>query len=168
VRRGAGRRVTEGASPARVLELIPYGLYVVGSLNGDVPMAMVANWLTQVSFDPPCVAMAVEADSRMRACIGASGVFSVNLLPKGARETAKAFLKSPEAAGTTIGGRPYVRAGNGAPFLTEAIASIACSVLHAMDVPDHVLLVGRVVEAVLHREGEDVLTLRETGWRYQK
>lgn len=155
-------------APARVLELIPYGLYVVGSTSGGVASAMVANWLTQVSFNPPCVLLAVEADSRMRACIAGSGVFSVNILPAGARETAKAFLKAPEAAGETIGGRPFTPGKHGAPFLTEAAASFECRVVQTMDVPDHVLFVGEVVDAVMRREGEDVLTLRATGWRYQK
>jgi len=154
--------------PGRVLALIPYGLYVVGSLHDGDAAAMVANWLTQVSFAPPCVAMAVEADSRMRAYIAAAGVFSVNILPSGARATARAFLKSPESSGETIGGRPFVRGKNGTPFLTEAAASFECNVLHALDVPDHVLFVGEVVDAVLRQGGEDVLTLRETGWRYQK
>jgi len=155
-------------TPARVLELIPYGLYVVGSLRGAEAAAMVANWLTQVSFAPPCVAMAVEADSRMRGYIAASGHFSVNILPSGARATARAFLKGPESAGGTIGGRPFVRGTHGTPFLTEAAASLECRVLHTLDVPDHVLFVGEVVDAVLRSEGTDVLTLRETGWRYQK
>ena len=157
-----------GGTPARVLELIPYGLYVVGSLHDGEPAAIVANWLMQVSFAPPCVAIAVEADSRMRAYIGASGFFSVNILPSGSRATARAFLKAPEGKGETIGGRPFVRGKNGTPYLPEANASFECRVRDTFDVPDHVLFVGEVVDAVLRKEGENVLTLRETGWRYRK
>jgi len=160
--------VSGEAPSARVLELIPYGLYVVGSLNGGVAAAMVANWLTQVSFSPPCVALAVEADSRMRAWIGASGVFSVNLLPSGARAAARAFLKSPQADGETIGGRPFLQGKNGTPFLTEARASFECRVRQMLEVGDHVVFVGEVVDAVLRKGEDDVLTLRETGWRYRK
>ena len=89
---------------ARVMELIPYGLYVVGSLNGTVPATIVANWVTQVSFSPPWVAIAVEADSRMREYIGRSGLFSVNILPSGGRDLAKAFLKGSNRERT---GRPF-------------------------------------------------------------
>jgi len=166
--RRPGEEMNGDVPPARVLELIPYGLYVVGSLHGPDAAAMVANWLTQVSFAPPCVAMAVEAGSRMRVYIADSGLFSVNILPSGARATARAFLKGPESAGETIGGRPFERGKNGTPFLTEAAASFECRVKQSLDVPDHTLFVGEVVDAVLRKEGEDVLTLRETGWRYQK
>ncbi len=152
----------------RVLQQIPYGLYVVGSLNGTVPSTIVANWVTQVSFAPPWVAIAVEEGSRMKEYIGASGFFSVNILPSGGRETAKAFLKGPEAAGTTIGGKKFEPAGNGTPFLVDASASFECRVMQTLAVPDHHLFIGEVVDAVLRREGAGVLTLSETGWRYKR
>jgi flavin reductase (DIM6/NTAB) family NADH-FMN oxidoreductase RutF len=164
-RRGA---VSGRETAARVLEQIPYGLYVVGSLNGPVPATIVANWVTQVSFSPPWVAIAVEADSRMREYIGRSGFFSVNILPSGGREMAKAFLKGPEAKEGTIGGKAFEGAKNGTPFLADASASFECSVVRTLEVPDHVVFVGEVVDAVLRREGSEVLTLRETGWRYNR
>ena len=151
-----------------VLEQIPYGLYVVGSLDGTVPATMVANWVTQVSFSPPWVAMAVEMGSRMREYIGRSGVFSVNILPSGGRDVAKVFLKGPGAKGDTIGGRKFEPARNGAPFLVDAVASFECRVKHTLEVPDHVVFIGEVVDALLRRGGTDVLTLRETGWRYNR
>ena len=152
----------------RVLRHIPYGLYIVGSLNGSVPATMVANWVTQVSFSPPWVAIAVEADSRMREHIARSGFFSVNILPSGGREMAKAFLKGPEAKGETIGGKKFEAAKNGTPFLVDASASFECRVMRTVEVPDHLVFIGEVDDAVLRRESSDVLTLRETGWRYNR
>jgi flavin reductase (DIM6/NTAB) family NADH-FMN oxidoreductase RutF len=160
--------VSEKETTGRVLELIPYGLYVLGSLNGDVPAAIVANWVTQVSFSPPWVAIAVEADSRMRENIARSGVFSVNLIPAGGRDVAKAFLKGPEAKGETIGGERFTPAKNGTPFLLSATASFECRVKNALEVPDHLVFIGEVVDAVLRNGGGGVLTLRETGWRYSR
>ena len=130
-RPGSGAPVNGMETTGRVLEQIPYGLYVVGSLNGTVPVTMVANWVTQVSFSPPWVAMAVEMGSRMREYIGLSGVFSVNILPSGGRDVAKAFLKGPGAKGDTIGGRKFEAAKNGAPFLVDAVASFVPGHAHA-------------------------------------
>ena len=157
-------KVTTG----RVLQHIPYGLYVVGSLHGQVPATIVANWVTQVSFSPPWVALAVEAGSRMQEFIADSGVFSVNILPSGGRDMAKAFLKGPEAKGGTIGGKKFEPAKNGTPFLIDASASFECRVMHTVEVPDHLVFIGEVVDAVMRHEGTDVLTLRETGWRYNR
>jgi flavin reductase (DIM6/NTAB) family NADH-FMN oxidoreductase RutF len=156
------------ADLAGALRRIPYGLYVVGSLREGVPATMIANWVTQVSFHPPCVAIAVESASKMRGYIEASNIFCVNILPAGATTTAKAFLKGPEAEKETIGGERFTRGKNGTPFLAGASASIECRVLSTIATGDHVLFVGEVVDAALHQEGEEVLTLRETGWKYSK
>ena len=44
----------------QVLRLFTYGLYVVMSVDRDEVNAFTANWLTQVSFDPPLVAVSIE------------------------------------------------------------------------------------------------------------
>jgi len=152
----------------KVLQRIPYGLYVVGSLHDRIPATMVANWVTQVSFAPPWVAIAVEHDSKMREYIERSGVFCVNILPSGATKTAKAFLKSPEAQEGTIGGRAFESGVSGTPFLLDATASFECKVMHTVPVPDHVVFIGEVIDAVLRKEGSGALTLGETGWRYSR
>lgn len=153
---------------AKALQRIPYGLYVVGSLREAVPATMIANWVSQVSFHPPCVAIAVESASKMRGYIEASKIFCVNILPAGSTVTAKAFLKSPEAVEATIAGQRFTRGKHGTPFLAGASASIECRVLTSVAIGDHVLFVGEVVDAAVRQEGEEVLTLRETGWKYSK
>lgn len=66
------------------------------------------------------------------------------------------------------GGRKFEGAKNGTPFLVDASASFECRVMHTLEVPDHIVFIGQVVDAVLRREQADVLTLRETGWRYNR
>ena len=152
----------------KALQKIPYGLYVVGSLRDGVPATMIANWVMQVSFHPPCVAIAVEQDSKMRKHIESSGFFSVNILPAGSTMTAKSFLKSPEAQDGMIAGREFVAAPNGTPFLKDAGASFECRVVNTVPAGDHLVVIGEIVDVAVRQEGNDVLTLRETGWRYRK
>jgi flavin reductase (DIM6/NTAB) family NADH-FMN oxidoreductase RutF len=146
---------------------IPYGLYIVGSVNGDRIATIVANWVLQVSFHPQLVAVSIEQESHMRRHIDASGVFSVNILPAGGKDIAQAFLKSTEPVASQIHGREFRRALHGSPFLLDALACIECRVVRRVDAGDHFLFVGEVVDAAAHHEGE-ALTLRETGWSYQK
>ncbi|MEW6511910.1 MAG: flavin reductase family protein [Bacteroidota bacterium] len=160
--------MTRDSAVTRALKKIPYGLYVVGSLNNDVPAVIIANWVTQVSFSPPCVAIAVEKESKMRRHIDRSGLFCVNILPSGSTKMAKVFLKGPEAIDATIAGKDFTRGMNGTPFLKDASASFECRVLTSVQTGDHVLFVGTVVDGAVPQEGEDVLTLRETGWKYSK
>jgi flavin reductase (DIM6/NTAB) family NADH-FMN oxidoreductase RutF len=53
----------EPALRKAVLRTFTYGLYAVGVARGDERNLFTANWLTQVSFDPPLLAVSVENDS---------------------------------------------------------------------------------------------------------
>jgi flavin reductase (DIM6/NTAB) family NADH-FMN oxidoreductase RutF len=160
--------MTDSETRAIALQRIPYGLYVIGSKHGDVPATMIANWVTQVSFHPPSVAVAIERDSRMHEYIKSSGLFSVNILAAGGKETAKAFLKGPEEVDGKIGGFPYVRGKGGTPFLEVAAAAFECVVVGDRDTGDHVLFIGEVTDAFVAARGDDVLTLKDTGWKYSR
>jgi flavin reductase (DIM6/NTAB) family NADH-FMN oxidoreductase RutF len=172
MQRAAGHRKFQGNLMDRTLlkhalGKIPYGLVVLGSKGEDGAAAMVATWITQVSFKPPLVAAAIETGSSMRANIEKLGHFSVNLLPAGGKGVAKDFLKSHTAAGHRIHGHEFVGAKNGSPFLAEAAAAIECRVIERFKTGDHLLFVGEVVDVVVNGE-EDILTLKETGWKYQR
>lgn len=153
----------------RALQHFPYGLYVVGAVNGRAVATIVANWATQVSFSPALVAIAIEHDSRMRAHIEMSGFFSINMLPPNKTEIARSFVKPRETNGNDISGRRFERAKNGTPFLHDAVACIECRVVHAYPAGDHLVFVGEVTDAMIHKDGRgEVLTLRQTGWRYHR
>lgn len=153
----------------RALQQIPYGLYVVGSADGRSVGTIVANWATQLSFSPVLVGIAIESDSRMRTLIETSRHFSINILPSKNADLPRAFLKPAETTKDEIHGKRFDRARNGTPFLHDAVASIECMVLHSVTTGDHVMFVGEVTDAALHRDtGGDVLMLRETGLRYHR
>jgi flavin reductase (DIM6/NTAB) family NADH-FMN oxidoreductase RutF len=150
-----------------VLSQFPYGIFVVGSRESGRPQVMIATWITQVSFFPQLIAISLEPDSNMAHGVRESGYFSLNLLPSDGKEIAASFLKTPEVTASSIGGHEYREALNGSPFLLEATASLECRVVHRSMTGDHELVVGEVVDACTNREGE-VLTMRNTGWNYQR
>ena len=66
------------------LRMIPYGLYVLTAKGkDDAVAAATVNWVTQVSFAPPLVAVGVKADSQAHALIKESRAFALNVLGKG-------------------------------------------------------------------------------------
>ncbi len=149
----------------RFFESFPYGLFILGSRNGPKISTSVVNWVTQVSFHPPIVAVSVEENSRMRESIENSRLFSLNTLPTGAIETAKALLKNGEPVGSTMNGQEFVLGNLGVPVFLGAASAIECKVTHSMQAGDHVVFVGEVLNAVSRYKG-DILTLKETGWKY--
>jgi flavin reductase (DIM6/NTAB) family NADH-FMN oxidoreductase RutF len=171
---GGERNSTEGTLVSgdrktrdQAFRQIPYGLYIVGSVDAEGIMAIVANWVTQVSFHPPLVAIAIEKDSKMRKCIEASRHFSINVLPSGSKSRVKDILRARNRHTAGERGGAFTLSRQGIPFLIEASASLGCLVTTAYPTGDHMTFIGEVVDASSRKNGE-VLTLRETGWRYQR
>jgi flavin reductase (DIM6/NTAB) family NADH-FMN oxidoreductase RutF len=151
----------------QVLSLLPYGVYVVTSRDGERHVTMLATWISQVSFRPPLIALSLESDSQMLRTIRTHGIFSVNLLPEGGKELAASFLKPAESRENLVAGHPFTLAAHGSCILTEASGALECRAAQEVPAGDHTIVLGEVIDAV-PLGGGDPLTLRDTGWKYQK
>jgi flavin reductase (DIM6/NTAB) family NADH-FMN oxidoreductase RutF len=130
------------------LRMIPYGLYVLtaGHPDGRVAAGTI-NWVTQASFEPPLVAIGVKTDSHAHALIKEAKAFALNVLGKGQQALAYAFFKPAERQGQTISGEPFRAGATGAPILANAPAFLECTLETTVELGDHSVFVGRVVEA---------------------
>ena len=150
----------------QVLRSIVYGLYALGVRDGDEPHMMTVNWVTQVSFEPPMLAVAVEKEAQSLPLIRRTKRFALSVFPTGARALAGKLGRSSESTPNKMAGIPWHPAPvSTAPVLDEATGWLDCSVAGELPAGDHVVVVGEVVEAGVQREGE-TLTLKETGFRY--
>ena len=155
----------DNALKKTVLRLFTYGLYAITAKHGDEVSAMTANWIVQSSFEPPMLALAVEADSHSRQVIEASGKFAVNIYETGQRELAgqlgRTWAKRPEKFNSL----PTRPSPSGIPLLESALGWVECKIVGSLPSGDHFVFVAEVVEVGLNREGTP-LTLKETGFKY--
>jgi flavin reductase (DIM6/NTAB) family NADH-FMN oxidoreductase RutF len=137
------------------LRMIPYGLYVLTARTeqGDVTAATV-NWVTQASFSPPLVVVGVKADTNSYEVVSAAGAFALNVLGRGDKDVAFEFFKTPEVDDQRIGNLPYSLGKTGAPILEGPIASIECEVRERLELGDHAIVVGEVVDANVAKQPE--------------
>lgn len=149
----------------QVLRTFTYGLYAVSCANEGEVNAFTANWLSQVSFEPPLIAVSIENASKSLPMILRSRVFTVNVLRSGDRELAgklgKSALKQPDK----LDGITYELGENGCPILHDALAWVACRILHTMEAGDSTLVVGEVLDTGMIGEGP-ALTMAEAGFRH--
>lgn len=136
------------ASKKTALRMIPYGIYVLTARGGDGSVAAATvNWVTQASFKPLLVAVAVKADSTAHAVVKTCQSFALNVLGKGQQKLAFAFFKPVEVSGNTISGEPFRVGTTGAPLLESAIAFVECRVVNTHEGGDHTVFIAEVVEA---------------------
>jgi flavin reductase (DIM6/NTAB) family NADH-FMN oxidoreductase RutF len=149
----------------QVLRTFTYGLYAVSCADGGEVNAFTANWLSQVSFEPPLVAVSVENVTKSLPMIQHSGFFLINVLRSGDRELAgklgKSGLKNPEK----LKDIPYTLGPEGAPVLQDALVWVACRVQSYTPAGDSTLVVAEVVDVGQVGEGEP-LTMKEAGFKH--
>ena len=149
----------------QVLRTFTYGLYAVSCASQGEVNVFTANWLTQVSFEPPLVAVSVENTSKSLPMILRSRLFTVNVLRAGSRELAGKLGKSALQHPEKLNGVEYDLGANGCPILHEVLAWVACEVRHTAPAGDSTLIVAEVVDVGMPGEGQ-ALTMADAGFRH--
>ena len=168
--------VPEGREPEeydklrrRVLWAMPSGLFVIGSRAGGRRNAMTANWATQVSSDPKLLAVSVEKAAFTHELIAEGRAFTLNIVDREDRAIVRKFTKPVEVdeAASTLNGFAFHDGPTGAPVLDQAVAWVDCRVQTSVDMGDHTLFVGEIVDAGFQKpEDTPVLRMEDTRMNY--
>jgi flavin reductase (DIM6/NTAB) family NADH-FMN oxidoreductase RutF len=154
------------AAKKQLLRAIPHGVYVVTSGAGAEAYGFTATWLTQTSFKPPMVALAVKRESHAYGVITKNRTLAVNFVPKDGMKIAERFFQAPRPENGRFGELEFTAAPTtGAPVLAAAAGYVECKVVDVVDRGDHSVMVCEVVGAARLREGE-TLVLADTPWKY--
>jgi flavin reductase (DIM6/NTAB) family NADH-FMN oxidoreductase RutF len=150
-----------------VLRQFTYGLYAVSAEHDGDRGVFTANWLSQVSFDPPLVALSIELESSTLPLIRASGRFVVSPLASDQTELAGSLGRPKKRAGDKYAtlGLATVATETGDPALANALGDVVCRVVSDTAAGDSVVLIGEVVEARILADAEP-LTMRAAGFRH--
>ena len=155
----------DAAAKKTLLRKIPHGVFICGVAEGDEVNGFTASWVTQGSFEPPLVVMAVRADSTSNGIIRRTGRFSLNVLAADQKDLAAMFFKPQKAMGGRFDAAPFSTGPLGLPILDQGLGGVECEVVGEVAHGDHTVFVGEVKTAVLHRDGA-ALDLASTGWQY--
>jgi len=138
------------------LRMIPYGLYVLTSQSPDgATCAVTVAWVTQCSFSPPLVVVAIGCQSSAYDVIKKAGAFALNILGKDQKGIAETFSKPVEHAEDTIGGEAFHIGESGSPLLENSLAYLDCNLVVALEKGDHAVAIGEVVDAKAPSISED-------------
>ena len=111
---------------------------------------MVASWVSQASFTPPGITVAVAKDRAVEALLHKGDRFALNVLAEG-RETAqmKQFLQPFAPGADRFAGLELQESPGDQPLLPEALAWLEGSVKQRMECGDHWLVYAQVLHGGL-------------------
>lgn len=152
------------------LKMMPYGFYSITSCTSDDANAMVANWVTQASFEPRLIALGLQKTCYTHGLLEKGGSFAVNIFAQEDSEAIMPFTKGRSKNPDKMRDAKYTQAPvTGCPVLDGAAAYVECRVVQIVDVGgDHDIVIGEVVGGDVMKEvdASEALTLPELGWSY--
>ena len=126
------------------------GLYVVTARQGEGESvrsgAMVASWVSQASFQPPGITVAVAKDRAIESLLQVGDRFVLNILREdNHQQLLRHFLRRfPPGADRFAGVSVLEGAASGGPVLGDALAFLGCRVAQRMEGPDHWIIYAEV------------------------
>ena len=161
----------DAAAKKTALRLIPYGLYVLTTKAGDSVSGATVNWVSQMSFEPPLLALGVKKDTKSFANIKAGADLGLSFLGTGQGALAFAFFGDTPFEGSEflakdarIATEPA--AASGVPLLKDAPAWATLRVTDIVERGDHAVVVVEVTDVGLRAEAPQALTLKELNLNY--
>jgi flavin reductase (DIM6/NTAB) family NADH-FMN oxidoreductase RutF len=148
---------------AALCRRLTLGVYVVGVAAEGRRNGFTAVWITQVSFDPLLLALAINPTGASYPLLHAGGGFTINVLKRGQLELARRFGTGSGRDQDKLAGMRWRPGRNGAPILEEALAYFDCELVESFPSGDHRLVLGRVIDGRILAADAEPLTYAETG-----
>lgn len=141
-------------------------LCVLTAKLSDQPIGVLTSWVSQASFSPPGITVAIAKNGLTEDLAQAGEPFVVNILKAG-RNLRRHFLKPPLPGQDMFAEVETTIAANGCLILTDALAYLECTVENRMECGDHWLLYAVVHNGkLLDATGVTAVSHRKSGIQY--
>jgi flavin reductase (DIM6/NTAB) family NADH-FMN oxidoreductase RutF len=150
----------------KVLRLLTNGMYVITSRSGQRYGAATITWVSQASFKPPLLMVALRKDGSVYQCLAESRIAVLHILDDAQRNLAQKFFAATEQSRGTLNGEPYSEGKTGAPVLDNLGAYLECKVIEIVEKHgDHAVAILEATDAVIRRDIKP-LTVTDSPWQY--
>ena len=168
-RRAAGGLTDSSSGPSlQALGRVLGSLCVLTARRGALSGAMVACWVSQASFTPPGITVAVAKDRAVEQLLHNGNHFALNVLAAGREKGLMKHFLQPFAPGADrFAGLEVTESPHGQPLLQEALAWLEVQVCQRMECGDHWLIYGHVEHGdLLDEKGQTAVHQRRSGAYY--
>jgi flavin reductase (DIM6/NTAB) family NADH-FMN oxidoreductase RutF len=144
-----------------------YGYYILTALKKgdnlktrekDYVATGTVNWVSQVSFSPEILSVAVGQASDLNETIDYSGHFTVHILSKDHKEYVQKFASKSTIEDGKINGVPFEKQHDQA-IVEGTLGYMTCKVVKSINIGDHRVYFGEVIQHELHEDKMALCTM---------
>jgi len=142
----------EGGMPldvARALLALTTGIYVLTTADGAEGHGMSSSWVTQVSGEPPLLAIAVGRGHRSHDLLANGGICALNVVGSASRHLEDYFYSEASRRPDNLAEVAHEWHATGVPVLSDVDTALICRVRTSHPAGDHTLFVVAVEDVIL-------------------
>ncbi|MGH8962662.1 MAG: flavin reductase family protein [Jatrophihabitantaceae bacterium] len=136
-------RAIDAARYRTVLSHYPTGVCAVTAMHEGEPTGFVVGSFTSISLEPALAGFFPDKSSTTFPKVRAAGAFCANVLSAEDESLCRLFAAKDADRFASIAWRA---GATGAPILDRATAWVECEIEQVLEVGDHLLVVGRVID----------------------
>ena len=146
--------VLDSAGLRRALGRFATGVVVIATCTPEAELVgLTANSFAAVSLDPPLVLWSLNRKASSFSGFSRSAHFTVSILGAEQEALARHFAARRDDKFATVA---FTRGHGGCPLIADSLATFECRAVSKMDGGDHVVFLGRVLNAT-YREGDPLI-----------
>jgi len=146
---------------------IPSGVFILTAAHAGRSAAMLASWVQQAAFNPPAISVALAKGRPIADLIRASNRLAISIIPENDKSLMKHYARGVKEGEDPFAGVATQRLASGIPILSDALVWLEAEVIHIYDFGgDHELVVAKVIDGALLREGTAFAHQRGNGFHY--
>jgi flavin reductase (DIM6/NTAB) family NADH-FMN oxidoreductase RutF len=138
-----------------------YGIYVLTTRVDDIVNGMIASWVTQVSYEPPLIMVAIHPGRYSHNLVEQGKSFALHVIGREQKELLKIF-KGPDP-GKKFSDIPWKPGQTGVPVLKNCLTWLELIVRERHAPGNHTLFIGEVVAGGTRSSGTPLCTLDYDG-----
>ena len=157
---------------AKAMGRLSGGLYIVTASqedeNSERSSAMVASWVSQASFNPPGITVAVAKDRAIESLMQVGDDFVINILEEdNYMHLFRHFLKRFPPGSNRFENIETLNIAKGGPVFADSLAFLSCNVQKRLETEDHWIIYAVVEQGnVANAEGKTAVHHRRVGTNY--
>ncbi len=145
----------------QILGKMANGIYVLTTCHKDEINGMIVSWVSQISYDPPLVMIAIHPNRYSHHLVEKSGVFALHLIARNQFDFLGRF-KGPVPS-SKFDSIQWNKGETGCPVFEDCIGYIECEVAEVIKPGNHTLFIGEIKNGQFFSREDPMSTLDYSG-----
>ena len=129
----------------KILRDLTYGVYVIGSLDGERKVGCIANSVMQITSNPASIAISINHDNYTNKCIKECNMFSVSILNEESNPNIIGTFGFSSSKDTDKYNDFDYELVESIPVIKDSNGYMVCEVTSVLETETHTIFIGKVI-----------------------